>query len=393
MARAWIEDLWFSRDSNGAKTPTRRHGRGLQWRVRWFDDRRQIRAKAFRTKREAEAWQATVENELRGGTYRDRTLGEATFAEVAREWLATRSDITRSSRDVYQGELDRHLLPRWGGAPIARIRRGELAVWFAELARRLSPRSVGRVHRVLAMVLQWAVETDRIASNPAARLPLPRPEAAEHVFLSHAEVDVLAAAAGRSKTLVLTLAYTGLRFGEVAALQVTDIDLATRRLAVNRAWAGMNTSEPYLSTPKTHERRKVGLPGFLVAELAELIADRQAAAWLFTSPYGYPLNLPNWRRREFNSAVARAGLQGRGLTPHSLRHTAASLAIAAGADVKVVQTMLGHKDAAMTLNVYAGLFPDRLDEVANALDEARAAAVAGHSPTPTPLGETVCRPT
>src|SRR5207302_9527241 len=106
-----------------------------------------------------------------------------------------------------------------------------------------------------------------------------------------------------------------------------------------------------------------------------------ASAWLFTSPYGYPLNLPNWRRREFNSAVARAGLQGRGLTPHSLRHTAASLAIAAGADVKVVQTMLGHKDAAMTLNVYAGLFPDRLDVVADALDTARHIAMGSANET------------
>ncbi|HVW41929.1 MAG TPA: tyrosine-type recombinase/integrase [Amycolatopsis sp.] len=59
------------------------------------------------------------------------------------------------------------------------------------------------------------------------------------------------------------------------------------------------------------------------------------------------------------------------LTPHKLRHTAASLAIAAGADVKVVQQMLGHADAAMTLNVYGHLFPDRLDEVADTLDARR----------------------
>lgn len=72
-----------------------------------------------------------------------------------------------------------------------------------------------------------------------------------------------------------------------------------------------------------------------------------------------------------------AGLAAEGLTPHKLRHTAASLAIAAGADVKVVQQMLGHADASMTLNVYGHLFPDRLDEVADVLDIRRQAALAG----------------
>lgn len=59
------------------------------------------------------------------------------------------------------------------------------------------------------------------------------------------------------------------------------------------------------------------------------------------------------------------------MTPHKLRHTAASSAIAAGADVQVVRTMLGHRDASMTLDVYGHLWPDRLDEVANAMDAAR----------------------
>jgi integrase len=78
----------------------------------------------------------------------------------------------------------------------------------------------------------------------------------------------------------------------------------------------------------------------------------------------------------FNRAVTAAGLADRGITPHKLRHTAASLAIAAGADVKVVQLMLGHKSAAMTLDVYGHLWPDRLDEVADALDVGRATALA-----------------
>ena len=87
------------------------------------------------------------------------------------------------------------------------------------------------------------------------------------------------------------------------------------------------------------------------------------------------MRYPNFRRRDWDKAVEAAGLGDLDLTPHKLRHTAASLAITAGADVKVVQTMLGHKSAAMTLDVYGHLFPDRLDEVADVLDAGRVAAL------------------
>nr|WP_205751916.1 tyrosine-type recombinase/integrase [Cryptosporangium phraense] len=76
---------------------------------------------------------------------------------------------------------------------------------------------------------------------------------------------------------------------------------------------------------------------------------------------------PNFRRRSFDKAATAIGLPG--LTPHELRHTAASLAVSAGANVKAVQQMLGHASAAMTLDVYAGLFDDDLDTLADRLDE------------------------
>jgi integrase len=377
MARAWVEDTWYARDAGGAKIRTPRHGRGLQWRVRWYDDRRTMRSRSFRTKRDAEAWQASVEHDLRDGSYRDPKLGQVTVGFVAEEWLPTRTDLRPSSRQSYRATLDRYVLPRWGTTPVAHVRRQELAVWLSSLGEQLAPRSVIAVHRVTSMVLGWAVDTDRITTNPAARLPLPRPDGDKHVFLTHAELDALAEAAGDYRPMILTLGYTGLRFGEAAGLQVGDVDLTTRRVSVSRAWAGINTGPPYLATPKNHERRKVGLPQFLIHELEQLVAGRPATEWLFTAPRGGVLNLPNWSRRVFAPAVHAAGLDRRGMSPHSLRHTAASLAIAAGADVKVVQNMLGHKDASMTLNTYAGMFPDRLDTVANALDTARRTALDG----------------
>ena len=87
----------------------------------------------------------------------------------------------------------------------------------------------------------------------------------------------------------------------------------------------------------------------------------------------------NFRRGCFDQAAKVVGL--RGLTPHELRHTAASLAVSEGANVKSVQRMLGHASGAMTLDVYSGLFDDDLDAVADRLDGAARDAVA---PPPCP---------
>ncbi len=95
---------------------------------------------------------------------------------------------------------------------------------------------------------------------------------------------------------------------------------------------------------------------------------------MFSTPAGAPLRNTNFRRRHWDPAVKAAGLDG--LTPHDLRHTAASLAVAAEANVKSVQRMLGHASATMTLDVYAGLFGDDLDTVAHLLDEAPRRAAA-----------------
>ena len=345
-----------------------------------------MRARSFRTKREAEAWQATVEHELREGTYRDRSLGQVSFGEVAEEWLATRTDIAPSSRYIYRVTLDRHVLPKWGLVAVARIRRKDIATWLASLGEQLSPRSVIAVHRVLSMVLGWAVDTDRIAANPAARLPLPRPDMDKHVFLTHTEVEKLAGAAGEYRPMILTLAYTGLRFGEAAALQVGSVDLHTRRVSVTQAWAGLSTGAPYLSAPKTRKPRKVGLPAFLIHELEPLVDGRPPTAWLFTAPRGGVLDLPNWNRRVFAPAVRRAGLADRGLTPHSLRHTAASLAIASGADVRSSRTCSAHgrSDDPQHLRRAVPRPPRRRR---NALDTARRAAIdADHRATnPRPI--------
>jgi len=246
-----------------------------------------------------------------------------------------------------------------------------VAAWVSALeARDLSGSTIRQTHRVLALMLGLAVRDGRLARNPATGVPLPRAARAEQVYLTHREVDALAEAAGEYRLSVLFLAYTGVRFGEMAALRVRHLDLLRRRAAIVEAVAEVH-GKAVFSTPKTHQSRSVPIPRFMVDELVVLVAGKSRDEFVFSSPRGGVLRLRNFRRVGFEPAVASTGLGP--LTPHGLRHTAASLAIAAGANVKVVQTMLGHKSATMTLDLYGHLFADQLDDVANAMDAARSA--------------------
>jgi integrase len=174
------------------------------------------------------------------------------------------------------------------------------------------------------------------------------------------------------RLVVLFLAYTGVRFGEMAALRVSRLDLARRRATIAESVTIVQGKGLVWGTPKSHERRQVPIPRFLVAELRDHIAGKEPDELVFNGVRGGgPLRAPIFRVG-FHVAAAAIGIPE--LHPHELRHTAASLAIASGADVKVVQQMLGHSSAAMTMDVYGHLFSDRLDEVADALDTARSEA-------------------
>jgi integrase len=161
---------------------------------------------------------------------------------------------------------------------------------------------------------------------------------------------------------------------------VSRLDLLRRRVTVAVAFAEVG-GHLVEGTPKNHQRRSVPVPRFLVDELTAHVAGKRQEDLVFTAPNGGPLRNTNFRPRIFQPAAASVGLAG--ITPHDLRHTAASLAVAAGANVKAVQRMLGHASASMTLDVYAGLFGDDLDEVANRLDEAVAGRDADYLRTGT----------
>lgn len=144
-----------------------------------------------------------------------------------------------------------------------------------------------------------------------------------------------------------------------------------RRVNVDQAVTEVGRELVY-GTPKNHSRRSVPFPSFLAEMLAQHCEGKAGDDFVFTAPQGGALRNRNWRRRSFAPAMAQlldAYPDLERLTPHDLRHTAASLAISAGANVKAVQKMLGHASAAMTLDVYADLFDDDLDAVGDALSQ------------------------
>lgn len=238
---------------------------------------------------------------------------------------------------------------------------------------------VERLRRILLGMRLGVDGAQRLRVHPTgADIDHARGGAAEQRYLTHEQVESLAAACRQYRLVVLFLAYTGVRWGELAALRVGRLDLLRRRATIAESVTEVN-GELVWGTPKTHERRAVPIPRFLVDELAEHVAGKGRDDLAFAGMKGGALRVRVFRHGGFDAAAQGVGVAG--MHPHELRHTAASLAIAAGADVKVVQQMLGHKSATMTLDLYGHLFPDRLDEVADALDAAvRAVGLASLTP-------------
>lgn len=339
-----------------------------RWRARYRGPDGRERAKHFDRKVDAERWLTEQRSKLNRGEWLDPGLSRLTLGEWASQWLEGQAHLKPSTRDRYKRILEVQILPRWERVRLACITHADVVGWLACLsADGYAPATVRQVHRVLSLMLGLAVRDGRLVRNVADGVRLPRVRRDEPTFLSHAQVDQLADACGDYGLLIRTLAYTGLRWGEVTAITVRRLDLLRRRIEVAEAVTDVG-GELVFGTPKSHQRRSVPLPRSLVEPLAEHVAGKGPNELVFTSPTGGVLRNHNFRRRVFAPAAALVGLVD--LTPHDLRHTAASLAVQAGANVKAVQRMLGHASAAMTLDVYAGLFADDLDAVADRLDEA-----------------------
>jgi integrase len=357
----------------------------VTYRARYRDPSGRERKRSFARMTDARRFLVGVEDSKLRGAYVPPEAGRDVFAEWAERWFRTTADLKPGTRRTYRQLLDNQVLPHFGSSTLAGVDRLAVREWVAALVEGgLSPSRIRNAHQVLAQVFTAAVEGGRLARNPATGVRLPKRVDREMLFLDAAQVEVLADAIGpHHRVLVYFLAYTGLRFGEAVALRVHQLDLLRGSCDVVESATEVGSALVWGLT-KTDERRTVRLPRFLVELLAAHLADqpRDLDALVFTAPMGGPLRERKFLHGQLKPAALRAGLPET-LRAHDLRHTAASLLIRQGASVKAVQKTLGHKSAVVTLDRYGHLWPDELEDLAERLDWARAAAVA---PSARPTG-------
>ncbi|KJQ54159.1 tyrosine-type recombinase/integrase [Microbacterium sp. SA39] len=339
-------------------------------------DHKQTQERGFTRRRDAELRLAEVEIGKAKGDYVNPADAREDIASIATGWLRAREQVMKpSSYQALRGSWETHVQSRWGSRSVGGVKHSEVQDWVTELSRERAATTVLRAHGVLAAILDVAVKDRRVSRNVARGVALPRKVSKSKPYLTHEQVDALAAAS-RYPVLVLFLAYTGLRWGEATGLRVKHVDALRRRVSVEEN-AVLVGGVVHVGTPKTHEARSVPYPAFLSLAIARLCEGKRREDLLFGDGDAH-MRLPNSVRGWFAFGVKRvrdADEEFPRVTPHDLRHTAASLAISAGANVKAVQRMLGHASASMTLDTYADLFDDDLDGVATALDHARRAAV------------------
>jgi integrase len=358
-----------------------RSGRGWEARYRGPDGKE--RSRSFPTKRRAHQFLVVVEAEKHRGDWRDPALARTTLDDWVAEWEQTTVHLRAATRDLYRYLLRCHVLPRFGPVQLGRITAIDVRAWLAELSSSgLSPSTVRKAYGVLNRVLNTAVECGLITSSPCAAVKPPPEPARPMRFLSASQVADLAEAIDPEYTvLVYTAAYTGLRWGELAGLQRQQIDLGRGAITVVEQLTEVNGTLA-LGPPKTAAaRRRVALPAFLVHLFEGHLAERAEpgpTGLVFSALEGGPMRRSNFRRRQWEPATRRSGLEG--LRFHDLRHTAVALAIEAGAHPRALMERLGHSSVNVTLGRYGHLLPGQDEAIARRLEDTFRSANLSSSP-------------
>jgi integrase len=319
-----------------------------------IDDKR----KWFRggpTQKDAQKVLAEKLNEINQGTYKE--LPKTTFKQFAEIWLKTYAEVNTkpSTFAGYQDIVRRLLIPSWGRRGVPDLTAGHLQRYLAERLNAVSPKTVSNEIVVIKEMFKHAHRWGYIKSNPSEHLDRPKIERPEIEILNPEEVERLLAKTTRPYRLAfLTDVFTGLRAGELWGLKWADIDLNALQINVKRSlWRGK------FQTPKSkYSIRKVDIPEQLADALEKWrsVCPQNEMDLVFPNTEGRVSCHDNVVKRHFLPALRRTGL--RSVSFHSLRHTNASMRIAAGQNIKYIQTQLGHSSIKVTLDIYGHLFND-----------------------------------
>ncbi len=309
--------------------------------------RGQTMKRGFRRKIDAERWANTVEVDKITGSYVAPSLGRVTVDELAPEWLGRKQQHTAPSHyRMLESSYRVHVRPAWGTVAVADVDTGGIEGWIAGMGRKgAGATTVLRAVGVLSGILAGAVKAKRLAANPAKGVEnLPRKAGRRHVYLTADDVRRLADESGQRRVLVLTLAYTGIRWGEAVALRVRDVQFLRRRLTVseNAVQLGVNHA---VGPTKGRKARSVPIPAFVLDELSVQCRGKAPGDLVFPGrDSGYlqrPKSVDGW----FAAAVKRAGVQV--ITPRigDLELTKRQLVDVAGAHIPAGKRGLFLRDA------------------------------------------------
>jgi integrase len=247
------------------------------------------------------------------------------FGEWAARWQETTTNLRPNTRALHGYLLRRFLLPAFADTALADLDLMMVRSWLAELEREaVSPNTVAKAYRLLARIMDTAVEAGVIVRNPCSVKGAATERAPEMRVATVAQVAALAEAIGpRFRALVLVAAYAGLRWGELVGLRVKRVDLLHQRITVAEQATEIDGHFSW-GPPKTEAgRRTVTLPAVAAAALAEHLAaysEPGPEGLVFTSAEGGLL-----RRSNFNRRVWRPGHPSRWPGGASLPRSAAHL--------------------------------------------------------------------
>jgi len=309
-----------------------------------------------------------------------------TVTEAARAHVARLTDVTDGTRHDYERIIDRALDGQpIGELPVNLVGREAVVRWHSWLRadRGLSSKTIRNHHALLSATFATAIADGHATTNPCRGVRVPQVErVSDKVFLSSGELAILTAAIPvRYQPLIITLAGTGLRWGEATALEVGDVDLdaAVPLLRITKAWKRTGTQAAVLGPPKSRAGvRTVSLPPEVVEALAPLMDGRATSDLLFTAPGGGRLRHDHFFDRVWKPTLdklnSRQDEHGNPITPalakrprlHDLRHGHASALIAAGINLLEVKDRLGHESIDTTVGTYGHLVPQAMARTAAA---------------------------